>query len=198
MLNAREKYEISDRHSVFYVSKDDKVSIDIEGEIFDLDCSFKVFKKIKTVDYNSEPSEYDWDTKILEILFHVERDNLDEDVSIYFSVANEYSGTTAYLFFEEGHKLYDSSLDGALYWFEKWCWNSGLDYSVQFYLSSEEFCTDGDLKVYRYSKDYDVGVVVAKNKKDAMRIGDLERGTKVEFLGYAKKELKERHLFSGS
>jgi hypothetical protein len=85
MLNAREKYEISDRHSVFYVSKDNKVSIDIEGEIFDLDCSFKVFKKTKTTDYNSDPSPYDWDTKMLEILFHVERNNLDEDVSVYFS-----------------------------------------------------------------------------------------------------------------
>ena len=198
MLNAREKYEISDRHSVFYVSKDNKVSIDIEGEIFDLDCSFKVFKKTKTTDYNSDPSPYDWDTKMLEILFHVERNNLDEDVSVYFSVANEYSGTTAYLFFEEGHNLYNDFPDGMMYWFKNWCWNSGLDYSIQFYLVSDEFCTDDDLKVYSYRKDYDVGVVIAKNKEDAMRIGDLEKGTVIEFLGYADKNLKEGHLFSGS
>lgn len=134
----RKEHEIKIDNPVFYISKDDKVVINIKGVSYDLDCNFSIFKSEDTLFYETRNRDYNSFTS--KISLDIQRKDLDDEVSRFISslFSNRYKPFT-FVVFDEEHKLKNCFADEEIYTFENLIASAGcFDYSYAIYLESDE------------------------------------------------------------
>lgn len=139
MIDMRKEYDLEDDRVFFYINKNNEVSINIRNEYYKTDCSFEINEIQKKPIYATD-SEYLSSEKQYEIFMHIERSGLHSEVFNYLKeVSDSNFHKFVYVFFEECHEflsLINYEQHDFSFYLQKFCFNSGLDNSIQFYLNS--------------------------------------------------------------